>query len=216
MFKDIFTQFIHAIFMAAGQDKAAAVNLNRWEIDDLASGGRWFFQQEGEDTLIVAWSDSHSHDEQVCFLVTLAPYQGRLEAKHDLFRSPPPEQFRSLGIRVLTHLQDVSCSPLHRELNDLFLSARERRDRHLKGAMAEAGLAWETEPREELKNGAWERSEEPRLVRDIGLGHSNPTVRKAFEEAQRRAAGLGTMEERHEKLYQGSALDDQKDPSKVN
>ena len=226
MYKHSYSQLIAAILRAAGQEDPQPENRQDWFVDDRVSGGRWFFQ-EVEDTLLMAWSDEQSSENQTCFSLAFAPYQGRLGVNVELYRPPSREQFAKLAKHVLMEMGGVPShfqhrNVVHQVLNDLFLMARKK-EMYQKGAMAEAGLpyVWDTEPKEELKDGAWEVNTTPRLSKlsDIPLSmpeiaeRSTHPVTKAMERA---ALKLGTMDERHSQLYQGSALDGQKKPSENN
>lgn len=199
---DYITELMLELVSKAAGNKATADGLHYWEILDLKSGGVWSFRRL-ESSLDVAWRPMIDVFPDA---FTLHLIQERDSIFAETSRSPALEsveraKMRRLGIFLLSATEGMKLPDcVHRELNDLFYPFSK--ESYMKGALVEAGLSWDTEPREELKNGAWERSSEPRLVRDIGLSHPEPAVKEAFEKAKR--------------MYEGKALDDQKDPSKVN
>lgn len=147
-------------------------------MSDMKDGGTWTFMNN-ETTVTFGWRPSE--DGPQCFLITVGVENGVITAVKE---TPYPdfniERWRGVGIRLLSATSGLllpSC--IHRELNDLF------------------GPTYK-----EMVLRSEDYKSEPRLVRDIGLNHPNPVVKKAFENAQ--------------KMYQGKALDDQKDPSKVH
>jgi len=165
--------------------------LSYWEIIDTRSGGVWSFRFS-ETVFNLAWRPI-IHVYPDVFTLNVHYNDGKIEATFDepveAQAAIDTKQMRRIGIFLLSGIQKFEVpSCVHRELNDYFIRFSSYDQR--KGAMASVG--------------------------EIGLSHPDPFVRKCFEEAERQAQNRGTMDERHGRLYQGSALDDQKDPSKVN
>jgi hypothetical protein len=137
-------------------------------------------------SIVFGWRPSV--DGTQCFMITVGIQHGAITA--DLDNTYPDfnmERFRGVGIRILNATAGLLLDCcIRRELNDLFGPS-------YKEALLRA---------EELEYRRLPYVPETRHVRDIGLNHPNPVVKEAFEKAQR--------------MYQGSALDDQKDPSKNN
>lgn len=155
-------------------------------MEDLKDGGTWSFINN-QDSFVFGWRPSKEGPQ--CFMITVGTLNRTIVAETD---HPYPDfnmsRWRSVGIRLLNATGGLAIpSCIHRELNDLF--GPTYREALLKSE------SYETEKLPYVVD-------EPRLVRDIGLNHPNPVVKEAFEKAQR--------------LYQGKALDEQKDPSKNN
>jgi hypothetical protein len=183
------------VAIACGTDIPDVSGLLSWEIQDQKTKSVWTFRMLTKDCFTFGWRPLYDILEDAFATRVMMNGAGDLDAHTDRNDGPDRSKMKDLVVPLFNALQDSDLpSCIHEELNNQFYPYDKRRQ--VLGAMAEAGLdtpyVLDCEPREELRDGAWELDERPRLVL------------------------VGTMDERHSRMYKGTALDGQKKPSENN
>lgn len=191
MLQTIAIRLSATVAIACGTDIPDVSGLLTWEIQDQKTKSVWTFRMLTKDCLTFGWRPLYDILEDAFTTRVMTNAAGDLDAQTDIHPGADRSKMKEVVIPLFNALQDSDLpSCIHRELNDQFHPYDKRRQ--VLGAMAEAGvMVLDCEPRLEIRDGAWDINEEPRLV-------------------------LGTMDERHARLYQGTALDGQKKPSENN